>query len=250
MTIVETVKNTVPAFKAWVDWFNPSKTTVSATFTENGKLVTKRVASAKGLENKVDGFIGKYMDKFEIDLSDLDANTMYPVIFRFKNSFESKLEMGEIGIGRHYSWNRRNPSPFVDNKSTTHIAGLDLRIVGGDNPWGGGGLHQLKVKFHHSRYMPTVQLISYRARCYTGKKGLTTFSGNVDVAPTESSPVFSGFYLRGGLLYRGYSKSLASGVRVFKEPTRIYDNNAYNRSEWVAPFKYDKKNNIGTIDNL
>ena len=192
------------------------------------------------------------VSKFEFDLSDLDANTMYPVIFRFGRGPASKIPFGEVNIGREYFWNRRNPSPFSDNKSITHISGLQFRIVGSDHPWGGAGWHGVRVEMYDINYMHTMQLFTeHRMPIYTQKKDDTKFTANNKVPPKlgGGTPIYSGFYLRGGLLYRGYTKGMGIEPKLFTEPTRIYNNSHYNRSEWVAPFPYSPKNNSKQINN-
>jgi hypothetical protein len=163
--------------------------------------------------------------KFEIDLSDFDANTMYPVYFRFGNGATSQKPIGEVNIGRSYSWNRRNPSPFSDNASNVHIAGLDFKIVGSDYPWGGAGFHGVHVEMYDISYMHTMQLFnSHHMTCYTQAKDDTTFISDNSKKPTVGSPVFSGFYLRGGLFYKGFTKGMSVEPRLITKPTRLYNN--------------------------
>ena len=186
---------------------------------------------------------------FELDLTDLDANTMYPVYFRFGYSGAESREIGEINIGRRYGWNRRSPSPFSDNTSTSHIAGLNLIIRGNDHPWGGEGWNGIKVILYNYRYMNTVQLFtSHRIPVYIQAKDDTRFVADNSVPPTEGCPMYSGFYLRGGLLYKGFTKGMTVQPKLITEPTRLYNNGAYNRSEWIAPFPYNPDNNISQIN--
>jgi len=189
--------------------------------------------------------------KFEIDLSKMDANTMYPVYFRFGNGPTQQRSFGEVNIGRSYSWNRRDPSPFSDNSSTTHISGLDFRMVGSDNPWGGAGWHGVKVEMYEISYMHTMQFFDkHRIPIYAQDKGDTSFTADNSVPPPSDNgcPLFSGFFLRGGLLYRGFTKGMSVQPTVVTTPTRIFDNAPYDRSEWLAPFPYDSDNNVSEIN--
>lgn len=208
--------------------------------------VSSKIAELESWQNANDV---EKIHKFQIDLSILDANTMYPVYFRFGNGPTNQVSFGEVNIGRSYVWNRRNPSPFPDNSSTTHIAGLDFRVVGSDHPWSGAGWHGMKVEMYEISYMHTMQLFdNYKMPVYIQAKGDTTFSADNSIRPIEGCPVFSGFYLRGGLLYKGFTKGMTVEPTLITKPTRIYDNGAYNRSEWLAPFPYDIANNVAEIN--
>lgn len=189
--------------------------------------------------------------KFEIDLSEFDANTMYPVYFRFGNGAANQNPLAEVSIGRHYYWNSRSPSPFNDNSSIAHVAGLDFKVIGSDYPWGGAGFHGVKVAMYEASYMHTMQLFdSHQFPVYIQDKGATSFTSDNSKKPTGSCPVFSGFYVRGGLLYKGFTKGMDVQPTLVTTPFRLYDNAPNNRSEWLAPFPYDNTNNSEEINNL
>ena len=188
------------------------------------------------------------IDKFVIDLSDFDANTMYPVYFRFGNGAADQNPIGEVNIGRRHFWNSRSPSPFSDNSSITYIAGLNFRIRGSDHPWGRDGFHGVHVEMYEISYMHTMQLFdSHLMRCYIQEKDSTVFSSDNSVKPTVGCPMYSGFYLRGGLLYKGFTKGMAIQPKLLTTATRIYNNKSFNRSEWLAPYPYDAENNTSEI---
>jgi hypothetical protein len=188
------------------------------------------------------------VSKFSLDLTMLDANTMYPIVFRFGYGPQEQQPLAELNIGRYYYWNARSPSPFSDNSSTTHIAGLVFRAVGQGYPWDGSGWHGARVEIYDTSYMRTLQLFNFSARVYHQAKGDTTFTSDNSVKPTKSCPVYSAMYVRGGLLYKGTVKGM--GVpSLYTSPKKIYDNFHHKCSEWVAPFPYITENNMTEVNN-
>jgi hypothetical protein len=217
----------------------------------NGAVQTYSSPNLAKAHQKVDDFIAESMYKFELDLSNLDPEKMYPVYFRFGTGPTSQKEFGEVNLGRYYNWNSGiSPSPFSDNISTTHIAGLDFRVVGSDNPYGGAGWYGIKVEMYDIIYMHTMQLFdSHRIPCYIQALDDTVFASDTNLLPAENCSVYSGFYVRGGLLYKGFTKGMASQPTLVTTPTRIFNNTSYNRSEWLSPFKYDPINNTPEFNN-
>jgi len=210
-------------------------------------------------------------DELVIDLTNYDVETMYPVYWVFGNPSAEVIAYRTYGqdgaLAVDANGNRVNQSErFSDGYSTKyHVAGLTLRMLGGDHPWSGNRPHGMKVVYNSWSYMPTAQLFNtHRLKCYFQEKGDTVFDQDTTVRPPDNSsnvagssggggtPTKSGMYLRGGLHYKLYYRNLLYGPPVLvTEPIRIYDNAPYNRSEWLAPFAYDTaNNNIPNVEDI
>ncbi len=188
------------------------------------------------------------IEKFELDLTNLDANTMYPIVFSFGNGAQEQRSWAELNIGRCYNWNQRDPSPFSDNSSKSHIAGLSFRAVGQGCPWSGSGWNGAKVELYNTSYMKTLQLFSFSCPVYHQSRGDSSFNSDNTVKPTGRNFMYSGMYVRGGLLYKGYVKGMGK-PSLYTTPHKIYDNNVDDRGEWVAPFPYITTNNMSEVNN-
>ncbi len=186
--------------------------------------------------------------KFTLDLSELDANTMYPVWWRYGSGVHEQSSWAEVNISRQYSWNAKAISPFSDNKSSTHIAGLSFIAKGCDYPWSGAGWHSHIIEMYRITYMHTIQNASFGMKMHKQKYDSTIFE-EVEGLPLSSSSIYSGMYLRGGLLYKGTCKGMKMNPKFSSVPVNFYNNTPYNYSEWVVPYAYSSANNMAEVIN-
>lgn len=229
--------------------------------TELEKRVPNLALQKKGDEewkSEVDETRHK-VHKFKLDLRHLDPEKMYPVVYRYGNGVVLEGESwGEISIGRHYGFDRdlnnggNSSTRFSDGyESSNHVASLECVLLGNDTSWGGAGWAGEKIQLLQTKYMNTLQFAGeYRMRIFVQEMDSTSFSSDNSVIPTETSPYHSGFWLRGGLSYRGYCKNLALLPKLFEEATLLYVNTSYGRTEWVAPIPYNPSNNPQEVNRM
>jgi len=225
----------------------------------------------------------------ELDLTELDVETMYPVLYKPKSNFTSEdMPISDVYVHRAYwkdrtlsgkdengNWKKQN-TRFSDGYVTPwHVASLGLRKIQSGLHWNGDAVHTFTIPVYMYRYMHTVQFFdSYGIYCFLQEFDQKSWLGNdhhdvenVDITNipipdnvdgVKDSFTGTGFYLRGGLHYTVYYRGvedrpsggyLSEPINLITEPTLIRAISGLNRTEWLTPVPYKRSNNSSIINN-
>ncbi|MCF6777396.1 phage tail protein [Thiotrichales bacterium 19X7-9] len=173
---------------------------------------------------------GRY--KYRFDLQHLPYDMMYPVIFQSGSNRNGSPLL--IDIYRAYYWQSESDLDGDKVKGEPHVAGVDIRSYFLDEDWSGNANGSI-IKLNVQKYRQTVanlsNMIDVKQKKYDEQGNDTAYNTEGMV----NCPAFSGFYLRGRLVYEVITNSPLVKFSLYEKETAFSHNaDASYNYQWSA----------------